>query len=126
MNRITQEWINKAKGDYATAERELKAETNLNYDAVCFHAQQCAEKYLKAKLQEANIFFGKTHDLTALLDLILPIEAAWGNLRPNLQTLNAFAVSYRYPGDFADEAEAREAMEKCRDVRRIIRQSFGL
>lgn len=126
MNRITQEWINKAEGDYATAERELKAETNLNYDAVCFHAQQCAEKYLKAKLQEANIFFGKTHDLTSLLDLILPIEATWEHLRSNLQTLNAFAVSYRYPGDFADEAEAREAMEKCRDVRRIIRQSFGL
>jgi hypothetical protein len=81
---------------------------------------------LKAKLQEANIFFGKTHDLTVLLDLILPIEPTWSHLHADLQTLNAFAVSYRYPGDFADEDEAREAMEKCRSIRRIIRQSFGL
>jgi HEPN domain-containing protein len=126
MNQITQEWVNKAEGDYATAERELQAKNNYNYDAVCFHAQQCVEKYLKAKLQEANIFFGKTHDLTALLDLILPIEPTWSHLRAELQTLNAFAVSYRYPGDFADKGEAREAMEKCRNIRRIIRQSFSL
>lgn len=126
MQQITQEWIDKAEGDFATAERELQAQNNPNYDAVCFHAQQCIEKYLKAKLQESNIFFGKTHDLTALLDLILPVEATWGNLRPDLQTLNAFAVSYRYPGDFADVVEAGEAMDKCRNVRRVIRQSFGL
>jgi HEPN domain-containing protein len=126
MNQITQEWVSKAEGDFATAERELQAQNNPNYDAVCFHAQQCIEKYLKAKLQEANIFFGKTHDLTALLDLILPIEATWSHLRSGLQTLNAFAVSYRYPGDFAGELEAREAMDKCRDIRRIIRQSFSL
>jgi HEPN domain-containing protein len=126
MQQITQEWVNKAEGDFATAERELQAQNNPNYDAVCFHAQQCIEKYLKAKLQESNIFFGKTHDLTALLDLILPVEPAWSNLRSDLQTLNAFAVSYRYPGDSADVTEASEAMDKCRDVRQVIRQSFGL
>ena len=126
MNPISQEWINKAEGDFATAERELQAQENPNHDAVCFHAQQCAEKYLKARLQEANIFFGKTHDLTTLLDLILPVEAEWAHLRADLQTLNAFAVSYRYPGDSADENEAKEAMTKCREVRLILRHSLGL
>jgi hypothetical protein len=53
-------------------------------------------------LQEANIFFGKTHDLATLLDLLLPVEAAWETLRSDLQTLTVFAVAYRYPGDSAD------------------------
>lgn len=56
MLPITREWVDKAEGDFATAERELQIKNNPNYDAVCFHAQQCAEKYLKARLQEANIF----------------------------------------------------------------------
>ena len=52
MNPLTLEWIEKAEGDFGTAQRELSAAAPRNYDAVCFHAQQCAEKYLKAALQE--------------------------------------------------------------------------
>jgi len=48
-----------------------------------FFAQQCVEKYLKARLVEAGIAFPKTHDLEALLDLVLPAEpfadwSRWG------------------------------------------------
>ena len=50
MNGIVAEWIEKAEGDYRTAEREMRVRKAPNYDAVCFHAQQCAEKYLKAFL----------------------------------------------------------------------------
>lgn len=52
MNVLTLEWIAKAEGDYASAGREYRARRNPNYDAACFHAQQVAEKYLKAWLQE--------------------------------------------------------------------------
>ena len=51
MNPIVEEWLKKAEGDWQTANRELRARKNPNYDAVCFHCQQCAEKYLKAYLQ---------------------------------------------------------------------------
>jgi HEPN domain-containing protein len=70
MKPLTQEWVEKAEGDFATAERELKVRKNPNYDAVCFHAQQCVEKYLKARLQEEGIIFRKTHDLGALIRLV--------------------------------------------------------
>jgi HEPN domain-containing protein len=53
MKPITQEWVNKAEADFATAQREIQVTKTPNYDAVCFHAQQCIEKYLKACLQEA-------------------------------------------------------------------------
>ena len=58
MNPLTLEWIESAEGDFATAGRELRARKNPNYDAACFHAQQCAEKYLKAILQEQSIWSG--------------------------------------------------------------------
>ena len=72
MNLLTLEWIEKAEGDFATAQRELRARKLPNYDAVCFRAQQCAEKYLKAMLQEAGIVFGKTHNLIILFELFTP------------------------------------------------------
>jgi HEPN domain-containing protein len=46
MKAITQEWVNKAEGDFATAQRELEVKESPNHDAVCFHSQQCIEKYL--------------------------------------------------------------------------------
>jgi HEPN domain-containing protein len=52
MNELTAEWVAKAEGDWTTAGRELRARRNPNYDAACFHAQQTAEKYPKAFLQE--------------------------------------------------------------------------
>ncbi len=52
MKPLTREWVDKAEGDRSTAQRELRVRKSPNFDAVCFHAQQCAEKYLKALLQE--------------------------------------------------------------------------
>ena len=126
MNPITLEWVEKAEGDFATAERELAVRVDPNYDAVCFHAQQCAEKYLKARLQEAGIQFGKTHDLPVLLNMLLPVEPAWTAMLSDLQTLTVYAVAYRYPGDSADEIDAMDAMNKCRSFRQVVRRSLGL
>ena len=50
MRVEVKEWIQKAEGDYHSAQREYRARKNPNYDAACFHAQQCVEKYLKAVL----------------------------------------------------------------------------
>jgi HEPN domain-containing protein len=87
MNPLTSEWVQKAEGDFGTASREIRARRAPNYDAVCFHAQQCAEKYLKALLQEEDIPFGKTHNLVILLDLLLPAEPSWEMLRHDMQVL---------------------------------------
>ena len=44
---LTQEWGQKAEGDYTVVATLWQAESAV-YDAICFHAQQCIEKYLKA------------------------------------------------------------------------------
>lgn len=87
MKPLTREWVEKAEGDFATARRELRVRQAPNYDAVCFHAQQCAEKYLKACLQEADIPFGRTHNLLALLGLLLPVEPVLETWRSYLRAL---------------------------------------
>ncbi len=97
MNPLTLEWVEEAEGDYDTAQREARARKRPNYDAACFHAQQCAEKYLKAILQEANVPFGKTPNLVGLLDLVLPADASWEPLRTTLQTLTGSPSMFDTP-----------------------------
>lgn len=57
MKPLTLEWVEKAEKDWNSLQREIRARKNPNYDAACFFAQQCTEKYLKARLVEADIFF---------------------------------------------------------------------
>ncbi len=122
MNDLTAEWIAKAEGDYATAGRELRARRRPNYDAVCFHAQQAVEKYLKAFLQEEGADFPKTHNLIELLQLVVPLDASFELQRDLLIRLERYAVHYRYPGESADQDEARSAFKSAQSVRRFIRQ----
>ena len=126
MNPLTQEWIDKAEGDFATTGREAVVGESPNYDAVCFHAQQCAEKYMKAHLQAASTAFGKTHDLNALLQLLLPIEPNWLQMQSQCRLLTEYAVDLRYPGRSATQDEANDAMMACHSIRTFARSRFGL
>lgn len=76
------------------------------HDAVCFHSQQCLEKYLKARLCEAGVAIPKTHDLEKLLDLVLSAEPFWTSFRPALQLLTSSAVELRYPGAVRDQTRS--------------------
>lgn len=126
MKLLTREWIEKAEGDFISAHREYRARKRPNYDAACFFAQQSIEKYIKARLQEADIEFGKIHDLVKLLDLVLAVEPLWEPYRPTFRPISAYAVDFRYPGESAEKGEAAEALKICRDFRKVARQSLGL
>jgi HEPN domain-containing protein len=125
MLPITAEWISLAEGDFATAQREFRIRKRPNFQAVCFHAQQCVEKYLKARLQEADIRFSKTHDLEVLLNLVLQAEPMWEALHKSLIELKDYAVEVRYPGAPVEKDEARQAIKLCSEIRRHIRESLG-
>jgi len=92
-------------------------------DTVCFHAQQCVEKYLKAMLVLESIPFPKTHNIEELIGL-LPEDS-----RPKLadrdqDRLTEYATVTRYPGDYEPIllAEARRAVRIARRVRTQIRK----
>jgi len=126
MNELTVEWVEKAKGDYATAGREWHAHIRPNYDAAYFHAQQTPEKYLKAFLQEHGVPFPKTHSLIELLELCLPLDASFEIQRGLLVRLDRYAVRYRYPGESADKDETRQAFQAAKVVRAFVREKLGL
>lgn len=115
-----QAWAGRAEEDYVLSRSALRRKAPLLYGAT-FHAQQCAEKYLKALLVAHSRAFPRTHDLAALHDLCIqadlhiPIEAE------QLERLNAYAVQVRYPGDDPTLEEAREAVEIAQAVRRWAR-----
>jgi HEPN domain-containing protein len=113
-------WIARAEEDVALARSALRRKVPLTYGAT-FHAQQGAEKYLKALLLARGHVFPRTHDLAALSDLCqqngLSIQAS----QDALERLTAYAVQVRYPGEDPTPDEAREALHIAQAVRRWAR-----
>ena len=126
MKPTTAESISKAEDDFNVAQMSYRARKRPSYDAAVFHSQQCAEKYLKARLEEASITFTRTHDLLVLHQQVVKIEEGLKGLLPFLISLNPFAVMFRYPGFWASKSDAKDALKSCGEVRRILRASFGL
>lgn len=125
MKPETLEWVEKAEGDLAVAQRAMQP-PNPIYDAVCFHAQQCTEKYLKAFLEEHNIMFPKTHNLIELLNLSGRLLPELDPLRPGLARLSGYAVIPRYRGFRANRRAAEEAVKTAEQVRATVREKLGL
>ena len=97
-----------------------------NYDAACFHAQQCVEKYLKALLQEGGHTILRTHNLETLAKPPLMSHAALQGLIIDFRTLTAYAVESRYPGKTSDHNLARDALSRCKKVRSALRKAMRL
>jgi len=110
MNALVTEWINKGDGDRFTAKRESEVIDAPNWDAVCFHAQQAVEKYLKALMQKEEIPISRTHDLAQLLKSLLPSYSDLEVLIADLEWLTAFSVEIRYPGESAMKEDAEQAI----------------
>jgi HEPN domain-containing protein len=123
MNIITYEWVEKAEGDYELAETALHSGRPREYDGVCFHAQQCAEKYLKAYLYDHSQKFPKIHDLDELVDLCLPYDSSFESQRRILAGLEHYSVEIRYPGLVAKAGDAQTAFS---DLNSFIRAKLGL
>jgi HEPN domain-containing protein len=126
MKASTRDWIAKAEEDFAAALLLARPRRQPLWSPVCFHAQQCAEKYLKARLNEASIQFYRTHDLEQLLNQALRVEPLWAAFRPSLKRLSDSAVLPRYPGNVFTKSEAQRALKTCNAFRKEVRLGFGL
>ncbi len=125
MNPLTSEWIELAEEDHTIA-RLIQREQLAIRNGMCFHAQQCAEKYLKAWLQENNIPIPRTHNLEELLNLILPTIPSWHSWKTDLAVLSKHAVNTRYVGQSPTAADAENAMRICEKVRQAVRAELKL
>ena len=123
---LTLEWIGKAEEDAAVAERENRVRKQPSPGAVCYHAQQCIEKYLKAVLQEQGLPIPKIHDLTSLRERCQPDRLGALPDRDGLVSLTRFATHFRYPGESATIEDAKQAIRLMRQFRSVLRDCRGV
>ncbi len=104
------DWLRRAHSDLSLASIALPQ--GVLYSELCFHAQQAAEKSIKAVLIQHGIEFRKVHDLDYLITL-LPPQAPLPPEAEDIVGLTGYAVMFRYPGDYEDitAEECREAIQ---------------
>jgi len=123
---IMREWIDKAEEDAAVAEREGRVRKQPAPGAVCYHAQQCIEKYLKAVLQKQTKPIPKSHDLPVLFDQCTFEHFAALIDREGLVSLSRYATRFRYPGDAANSDDAKQALLLMRRYRATLREMLRI
>ena len=98
-------WAAKAENDRLDIRNNLAASC-VPWDAVCFHAQQAAEKMLKALLSYHERQPPRIHDLVVLFEECRRLVPALEDLAEDCDLLNDYAVEARYPGDLISPGEA--------------------
>ncbi|MHA1861821.1 MAG: HEPN domain-containing protein [Candidatus Ranarchaeia archaeon] len=119
--QLVSEWMDKAEEDYRTAEQLAKISLSDFATTICFHAQQCAEKYLKALIVGHNIEPPWIHTLETLLELVVAKIPMLEKQRLILAKLTPYATEYRYPGKIANEEEAKACIDNIRSFRKTMR-----
>jgi len=120
---VVRQWVQKAENDLKTAVHTLKLGAKCPTDTVCFHAQQCVEKYVKALLVVHEIDFARIHHISSLVAL-LPAQVHLELTVEEQERLTDYAVTARYPGDYDPIPfdEAQTAVQVARRTRGQIRQ----
>jgi len=119
---LVRQWMKKAENDLINAKNSINIKPKPPLDTVCFHAQQCAEKYLKAFLTFHEIEFEKTHDISDLLLLASKVDEGFVRLLEEGKLLTPYAVEVRYPVLFEEPTfeEAKKAIEIAEKIREFV------
>jgi len=119
---LAQQWIAKAEEDFRNGEYVSTLKEDCPLSTVCFHSQQCVEKYLKALMICCCLPVPRSHDFIELLHRI-PLNNRPDVSEASLASLNRYAVETRYPGDWdiISRREAEDAPDSARLVREIVR-----
>jgi HEPN domain-containing protein len=119
------EWIAKAEGDWEALEILSTRNTPGLRDAVVFHAQQCVEKLLKARLIQLGQMLDKTHDLAALSRQLEVVDDQWNWDVEDLADLSSGAVLARYLGFETSAEEQADLVELASRLRQALRMLLG-
>lgn len=122
VSEAVNRWCQKAESDLKNANHEIEHDDPA-LDTVCFHAQQTAEKYLKAFLVFSRKEIPKTHILIRLIKECISVDPTFSELLDlDIDELTEYAVEMRYADDFMmpDRDEARNAIEKAEFVKKFV------
>ena len=111
-------WLAKAQLDLRAAAHEMNSPSESFWGDVMFHAQQAAEKSMKAFLAYHDVPFRKTHSLEELGRQCVELDAMLAPVAAQAAPLTEYAWKFRYPGDAdePDRTEAEEALTAARIV----------
>jgi HEPN domain-containing protein len=124
MEPEAHEWVRKAEEDFRTARALDPADVP---NSICFHCQQCMEKYLKgAILEKGGIPEEYRHNLVQASNALAARDRRFEALSGPLKHLDRYAVDVRYPGLDALQEDAEEALAIASDLRRELRALLGL
>lgn len=119
------DWAEYAENDWKAAKLLFKGKKPPT-TVTCYHAQQSAEKYLKAMLVAKKVDFPKTHDLSTINMICNNNGIFTGFSTESLTILTDHAVTARYPGDMPTIEDAKESLEIAEGVRKFARQWLGI
>jgi HEPN domain-containing protein/predicted nucleotidyltransferase len=119
------EWFEYASEDLRLAEHALTMGESAPLRLIAFHAQQCAEKCLKAILVARQADAPATHSIRHLLNLCRE-HGDWAARLAPAHRLSTYAVAGRYPGALQEitRSEALEAIRLAKEVRQVIRKAL--
>ena len=106
-------WFEKADQDLELARRAMGPGKPLP-EMACYHAQQCAEKYLKGYLIAHSARFRFVHDLVYLTQLCTAREPAFEELMSAAEILGEYGTTVRYPMEGSQEPDMEAAKEAIR------------
>jgi HEPN domain-containing protein len=124
-NPVVAEWIAKADADWQLAAIARAAANPKLLDGVVYHAQQCVEKLLKARLIQLGQTIRKTHDLASLSQALQGADEQWRWDESELDDLSDAGVMNRYPGFDTSEQEMQELMEVAGRLRQALLNDLG-
>ncbi len=119
------QWLVFGDEDLQMASHAMDLESGCPYRLIAYHAQQCAEKHLKAYLVYCGVDFPYTHNISTLLELCGE-QAAWAKTLQDAEELTPYAITARYPGEDEDvtKTEAARAIEIAQQVRQQVRTAL--
>ena len=128
MNDLISRWVAKAESDYRIARNltQSKDVTRLA-EAICFHYQQCAEKYVKALLLDQ----GKPVERQDTPMKVLYVESAlvgpeFETYKADFDQLDYFGIDVLYPGRSASVEDIQPNAQAATRLRAFVRAKFGL
>ncbi len=112
-----EEWLIHAQSDLIFAQLG-KENSGVLPQQICFHAQQAAEKGIKAVLLSMNVDFPLTHDIEELIDICDEADITLPSDLSDVGLLTPYAVETRYPGYLGaiSEDDVTEAIKLADNV----------
>lgn len=128
MMQSAEEWLLSAYTDLGVAKHLRETYYPKPLEVICFHAQQAAEKSLKALIISKALPGGlpKVHDLSFLLNQLKNTVLIDEKYFDYADSLTPYAVSAKYPNElFLKDEHAEKAIKYAEEIYLWVKDSLS-